>query len=611
MSNRPERITALLKAIDSEEKEEQHRYRIQDSQSLKSLRQSGFILQPIQVTRKYFGFADYPEFEFRLLHPADTGQFRDSTPIEIFYQNEEPIKAVLLSLQGQRGEVRLYAPDFPDWLEEKGIGIKRTADIRTNQFMRNALMQLEKNPELLTLFQFLHADQQRTDWQPHDDTSIQWQNQSLNASQQQAVRMILQSPRIGIVHGPPGTGKTTTLIEAIVQFKRQQKRVLVSAPSNAAVDHMTRGLAAAGLNPLRVGNSAKIADDILLYTPEGKLTDKSIQKELKALKHRADEFRRMALQYKRRFGKAEREQRNLLFQEVKSIRNEIKKTLQYYQERFLSESDVVLGTPLALSEQGFKSGQFDVLILDEAAQCAEPLAWGILPFAHYMVLAGDHFQLPPTVLSREAERLGLGKSLLEIAAQVVNEQVLLDTQYRMLSPIAGFASAYFYEGRLKTPTQNQGESNSIHFIDTAGTGFEEEAGAEGSSLMNTGELQLVNHLMDVEQLRASDVAFISPYAAQVALASNTLPQLARIATIDSFQGQEHHTIIISLVRSNEQASIGFLEDVRRMNVAMTRAKKKLFVIGDSATLAQHPFYKQYLQYVEQHGTYRSAWEFMT
>lgn len=611
MSNRPERLAALLKAIDYEEKEEQHRYRIQDGNSVRSLKQAGLIIQPIQVSRKYFGFADYPEFEFRLLHPSDTGQFRDSTPIELFYQNEEPVKGVLLSLQSQRGEVRLYAPDFPDWLEEKGVGIKRTADIRTNQFMRDALHQVEKNTELLNLFLFLHTDQNLSEWQTKEETSIPWRNPSLNASQQRAVRMILELPRISIVHGPPGTGKTTTLIEAIVQFKRLKKKVLVSAPSNAAVDHMTRGLASAGIVPLRVGNSAKISEDIFQYTPEGKLTDKSIQKELKSLKQRADEFRRMALQYKRRFGKAEREQRNLLFQEVKSIRLEIKKTLQYYQERFLAEADVILGTPLALSEQGFKAKQFDVLILDEAAQCAEPLAWGILPFAQQLVLAGDHFQLPPTVLSRDADKLGLGKSLLEIAASSVSEQVLLDTQYRMLSPIAGFASAYFYGGRLKTPEHFQGEANSIHFIDTAGTGFEEEAGSEGSSLINTGELQLVNQLMEIEQLKASDVAFISPYAAQVALASTFLPQLARIATIDSFQGQEHHTIIISLVRSNEQASIGFLEDVRRMNVAMTRAKKKLYVIGDSATLAQHAFYKQYLQYVEQHGTYRSAWEFMT
>nr|MBP9933805.1 IGHMBP2 family helicase [Chitinophagaceae bacterium] len=392
--------------------------------------------------------------------------------------------------------------------------------------------------------------------------------------------------------------------------KLRGHQVLVAAPSNAAVDHMTRGLLAAGVKAVRVGNSVKIADDLFSATPEGRLNDKNIQKEIKALKIRAEEFRKMALQYKRRFGKAEREQRNLLFAEVKSIRQEIRKTMDYHLDKIFSNAEVILGTPLALAEQRFKPQQFHALFIDEAAQCLEPLAWGIMPLAKHTVLAGDHFQLPPTVLSQKATQLGLNISILETAIRNIEDQVLLDTQYRMRTVIAGFSNDYFYQGALQTPDHLNNESVHMTFIDTAGTGMEEEAGQEGTSLVNRGELDLVQKIIQSEKLNPESIAFISPYAAQVSLANELLQKIARISTIDSFQGQEFHTVFISLVRSNEHGQIGFLDDVRRMNVALTRAQEKLYVIGDSATLGQHPFYKKYLEYVEKAGHYISAWEWM-
>jgi superfamily I DNA and/or RNA helicase len=236
------------------------------------------------------------------------------------------------------------------------------------------------------------------------------------------------------------------------------------------------------------------------------------------------------------------------------------------------------------------------------------LAWCVFPLAQKYVLAGDPYQLPPTVLSAQAEKLGLNKSILEVCFKNSQSIYLLNTQYRMREAIAGFSSLLFYQNELKTPLHLQNTQNHLTFFDTAGAGHEEQQGSNGSSLMNEGELEMVQKIMLSEKLNVQDCAFISPYSGQVALAKERLSATMKISTIDSFQGQEYHTIILSLVRSNEEGIIGFLNDTRRMNVALTRAKENLYVIGDSATLGKHNFYKQFLDYVEKAGCYRSVWE---
>ena len=185
---------------------------------------------------------------------------------------------------------------------------------------------------------------------------------------------------------------------------------------------------------------------------------------------------------------------------------------------------------------------------------------------------------------------------------------MLDTQYRMRQPIAGFSSSYFYAGKLITDAGLLSEQQHLSFIDTAGSGFNEEQGEDGTSLRNEGELRIVNKLLETENIDAAQAAFISPYAGQVEAAREVLPKEMRISTIDSFQGQEQHTVIISLVRSNDDGVIGFLKDYRRMNVALTRAKEQLYVIGDSATLGSDAFFIEFLKYVEAFGTYRTVWE---
>jgi superfamily I DNA and/or RNA helicase len=278
-------------------------------------------------------------------------------------------------------------------------------------------------------------------------------------------------------------------------------------------------------------------------------------------------------------------------------------------QKLYQEASVILGTPIGLYDSKVKQLKFQTVLIDEAGQCIEPLAWCVFPLAEKIVLAGDHLQLPPTVLSFEGAKLGFNISILEHCIQKVKSIFLLSTQYRMREVIAGFSSAYFYNGLLKTANHLANKGVHLTFIDTAGSGFNELRGKDGTSLQNEGELRIIKKLIETENLIAINTAIISPYAGQVAAAKEQLVPNLRISTIDSFQGQEKEVIVLSLVRSNDDGDIGFLKDYRRMNVALTRAQEQLFVIGDSATIGADSFYHSFLSYVEQHGNYRSVWEF--
>lgn len=603
-------IQRLLKCIDLEEKEQAQRYRLDQQHTLRTLKAEGLALHPIIITRKSFGYAEYPEISFKLTFPPEANMFKDGVAIECFISGEEPVKGVLISLDSKNGEFRLFAPDFPDWIEDDGVGIKLSPDTRTTEIMKKVMNELEKNKSLFKLFENFHNDQQTgVNLSSIKNISVDFKNQNLNESQQQAVKAILQHEQLTIVHGPPGTGKTTTLIEAIVQLIKNGEKVLVSAPSNTAVDNIAKGLLQQHVKLLRVGNSSKADEMIFAHTPEGRLSNSKQQKEIKILKQRAEEFRKMALKYKRSFGKAEREQRQLLFKEVKNLRSEIKKLQAYNEEKLFEKANVIAGTPIGIYDAGIDHSHFPTLVLDEAGQCIEPLAWCIFPFADKIVLAGDHWQLPPTVLSFEAAHLGFNRSILEVAIAGTNNIHLLNTQYRMKQVIAGFSSSYFYKNQLVSPSHLENTGTHITFIDTAGSGFNEIHGPDGTSLQNNGELEIAKKLFETEQLDPLKTAFISPYSGQVAAAKEILPKQSRISTIDSFQGQEKENIILSLVRSNDEGEIGFLKDYRRMNVAITRAKEKLFVVGDSATIGGDVFFNAFLTYIEKYGEHRSVWEF--
>lgn len=600
-------ITHLLKCIDLEIKEQEGKYRLDQQHSLKILKSLGVALQPINVTRKSFGYADYPEISFRLPFPCDTSNFRDGSAIECFIENEESVKGILLNCDGSKGEFRLFAPDFPDWIEEKGVGIKLAPDHRTSEIMQKGLEELENNKIVFNLFKQVQGTQVFGEKSASKE-AIEFNNQKLNDSQIAAVRAIHSNESLTIVHGPPGTGKTTTLIESIIQLIKKGEKIIVSAPSNTAVDNIAKGLIKSKVNILRVGNLSKVDAEIFPFTSEGKMIESKQQKEIKNLKIRAEELRKMANQYKRRFGKDEREQRNLLIKEVKNIRKEIRDLRNYFEDQLFEKAQVILGTPIGLHDFIHSNQQFDTLIIDEAGQCIEPLAWCIFPYAKKWILAGDHLQLPPTILSNEAKKLGFNISILERCFKNCQSIHFLNTQYRMRKSIADFSSNYFYKGELTTPLELLDTGIHITFFDTAGTGFEEESGKDGLSLMNEGEISIVQKIIEHEKLNESSIAVISPYSGQVELAKNNLSKNIRISTIDSFQGQEEEIIILSLVRSNTESIIGFLNDYRRMNVALTRAKEQLYVIGDSSTIGTDNFYAQFLEYIEKNNSYRSAWE---
>jgi superfamily I DNA and/or RNA helicase len=408
-----------------------------------------------------------------------------------------------------------------------------------------------------------------------------------------------------LVHGPPGTGKTTTLVEVVEQLK-DKKKILVSAPSNAAVDHFAKSLIQRGIKVLRLGNTMKVNEDIWKHTPEGILSQDEFAKPLKKLKIRANEFRKMAKQYKRSFGKSEREQRKLLYAEFKALKDEMKRTTSHYLEKSVARAEVIIGTPVGLSDNLIRDVNFDLVILDEAAQCLEPMAWIVLQKGNRFILAGDPYQLPPTVIDKQAGKNGLSISILERGFESGLTSNLLNLQYRMPPQIADFSSSYFYDDALQSNKVNSGEH--LFFYDTAGANFDEKK-EETKSISNPDELDIVLKSIDKWTSEYTECVFISPYAGQVELAKSSLEN-TRVSTIDSFQGQEADVIILSLVRSNPDGNIGFLKDYRRMNVAMTRAKEKLIVIGDSTTLGKDPFYKAFIDYTEKNDCYHSVFELM-
>ena len=603
-------IQHLIDNLELERKAQQDKFSASSAQDLKVLKREGIVLHPVKVTKKTYGYAEYPEFSFRLPYNSGGDQFREGALVELFLDKEEAIKGMLLMYQGMVGEMRLYASDFPDWIDENGVGIRLIPDAKTFDMMSDELKELaaSKNAPAYPFYAFLHKG--NSDFLPVPESYEVKESHELNESQNSAVKAINSSLPVLVVHGPPGTGKTTTLVHAVAELVQNGEKVLVTAPSNAATDHIALRLIGKGIKVLRVGNTTKVSSQLLPHTVEGKMLNGNEQKQLKKLRIQAEEYRKMSHQYKRNFGKEEREQRKLLIQEVKNIRKEIKALQNFYVEKWVDEASVICGTPVALNDPSLKNKKFQTLIIDEAGQCLEPMAWIAVKDISRMVLAGDHHQLPPTVISEKAAANGLNRSFLEVVAEKNVETVFLDTQYRMRENIAAFPNEYFYENRLKTPEELKNTGLHIHFIDTAGTGFEESREEDNASISNEGELQIIEKIIEESKTDLQRAALISPYSGQVAKAKEMFPGDLRIATIDSFQGQEQEVVFLSLVRSNENGTLGFLKDYRRLNVALTRAKQELYIVGDSVTLGNDLFFKSFFNYIEKKGAYQSAWEYM-
>ena len=591
--------------IQLEKKAQDERYGKElNNQSLKELKQIGAALHPLKVKHTYFGAGDYPQLDFEFLHPVDLAQFRAGTPVVCFVMDEGETEAALIDIHEKGGVLRLRGDDFPDWIEERGLGIKIAPDNHTFDVMSHVLRKLELGEHTI-LKQHVKSLQRESNLTTHRNT-IALSNQ-LNESQQTAVNAILNLDGILILHGPPGTGKTTTLTHAIHELVKDEKTVIASAPSNAAVDHLTRQLAQQGISVIRLGNNIKISDDLHPFTPEGILERSEEQKQIKKLKKQAEEYRKMAGQYKRKFGKEEREQRTLLYKEVKSIRHEIKSLRNFVLEKAKSNAAVITGTPVALYDELGPDFIADYAILDEAGQCQDPLGWAVAQYGKNWVLAGDPFQLPPTFISGEIAHKQVGTSILDTLYESPVEVHFLDTQYRMDKTICGFSNNWFYNDKLISATPESTEP--LRFFDTAGSGFEEGFDHESGSRYNEGEIKAIAHFLALDDNKAVHWTIITPYQGQIRkLKESEALHKYRISTIDSFQGQEDEGVIISLVRSNSEQEIGFLRDYRRINVALTRAKKHLVVFGDSATIGVDPFFAQFLEYCEKNDGYHSVFE---
>lgn len=597
----------LLKALDFEEKEEQLRFQVENNSSLSQLKKEGYALHPLHIQQRSFGFADYPEFRFKFPYPFDSNLMRDGAAIECFLQGEEPIKGILLNFNGNQGEVRLFANDFPDWMDEKGIGIKLTPDLKTLDLMRKSIKDISEKEELKNIF--LKIVKEKEVLSPNPKTISNYFNSNLNDSQKKAVEAIINNNDLLVVHGPPGTGKTTTLLEAVKQLNEQGQKVIFSAPSNAAVDHFGKLLIEAKIPFLRVGNHFKADEELLPFTIEGKLKEAKVLKEIKQLKIKAEELRKIGHQYRRNFGKEERMQRQAIFQEIKNIRKEIKAIQHYEEEKVIEQTNVFIGTPVGIYETDLRQIDCQHVIIDEAGQCLEPLAWSLFKHAPSITFAGDHLQLPPTILSNEAVKLGLQISILERVMMGNHFYHLLDTQYRMPEEIIGFSNHYFYDGKIKSSNSKKSEQEPMYYFDTAGSDNEEKQdGDQNTSYYNPCELDTIAKIIEMYALKPEETVVISPYQAQVQKAKTLFPEIKKIASIDSFQGQEAKHVILSLVRSNSGGNIGFLKDYRRINVAITRAMEHLFIIGDSSTLGNDSFFNELLAYYEQHGFYHSVFE---
>ncbi len=447
----------------------------------------------------------------------------------------------------------------------------------------------------------------------------------LNPPQQSAVRFALSARDIAIVHGPPGTGKTTTLAEVIFQAVRNGERVLACAPSNTAVDNLLERLVAKMPNVVRVGHPARVFESLRGHTLDELVEADRTSQVVRQMWREVEEILREATKSNRKYDGGR--QRGEMHAEAGRLRQQARALERNIIQSVINSADVIC-TTTTIDDELLGDRHFDLVVIDEACQCTEPTVWQAMLRADRLVLAGDHCQLPPTVVSTEAAREGFSRSLMERLVEHFGPSVYqrLTVQYRMHETIMRFSSDQFYDGELVAdlsvkshtladlvPHQEMAAALPIiEYWDTAGAEWHEELERDGLSKFNAREANWV--VLQVRQLidlglEPSQIAVIAPYAAQVRLLRNRLQvDDLEIDTVDGFQGREKEAVVMCFVRSNTDGELGFLSDTRRTNVALTRAKRLLRVIGDSATLAHHPFYRQMIDYFESHDAYHSVWE---
>ena len=596
---------------------------------------------PLRVGKSFYNSLNQTAIEvFRTSDQDIEHNFEFGRPVMFFkVKNEESLSyfsftGTVSYVDGDR--MVITVPDSAPLLDlqssNEPIGVQLSFDETSYKLMFEALDRTmkAKNNRLAYLRDLFYSHQKvgKFSFEP---MKFPW----LNPTQERAVNEVLWAKDVAIVHGPPGTGKTTTLVEAINETLMRESQVLVCAQSNMAVDWISEKLVDRGINVLRIGNPTRVNDKMLGFTYERRFESHADYPQLWAI--------RKAIRDLRKNRKKGSENYHQKLERLKSRAAEIE--IRINAELF-GEARVIACTLVGSAHRLLEGMKFGTLFIDEAAQALEAACWIPIRRASRVILAGDHCQLPPTVKSIAALRAGLGKTLMERIAENKPEVVtLLKIQYRMNEEIMRFSSDWFYHGQVESAPQIKYRGildydHPITWIDTSDEenqvtieGDEENASGEkekqsseqnfkeqfvGESFgrINKAEaeltlLTLAEYFTKIGKQRVLneriDVGIISPYRAQVQYLKRLIKKyeffkpyrrLISVNTVDGFQGQERDVILISLVRSNDEGQIGFLKDLRRMNVAMTRARMKLIILGNKDTMTKHPFYKKLWEYVE-------------
>lgn len=578
----------------------------------------GMCWYPLNLGRNYYNTLNQLVIEVERREDKDIEhQFEYGRPVCFFTQdvsgklNYLNFVATVNYVDEDRMVVILPSVDALLALQSKEVvGVQLYFDETSYRLMFEALKQVigAKNNRLAELRDIFHGTQPASTFSFHP-LRFPW----LNATQEEAVNKVLHAKDVAIVHGPPGTGKTTTLVEAVYETLHRENQVLVCAQSNMAVDWISEKLVDRGVSVLRIGNPSRVNDKMLSFTYERRFESHPDYPQLWSIRKAIREL------YARSRKGAERE---AVRQKINSLKDRATELEIRINESLFSEARVIACTLVGSANRLLTGQKFGTLFIDEAAQALEAACWIPIRKADRVILAGDHCQLPPTVKAPEALRAGLGHTLMQTIVKSKPDTVsLLKLQYRMNDEIMRFSSEWFYGGMLQSAPEVKYRSildfdTPIEWINTEGLDCNEEFIGENYGRINKSEAEL-----SIEQLKGYitkigrerflderiDVGMISPYKAQVQYLRRLVRndaffkpyrQAITINTVDGFQGQERDVILISLVRANEEGQIGFLNDLRRMNVAITRARMKLIILGDASTLTRHAFYKKLYTYIE-------------